>query len=48
MKNKKVGIRFLFYDDLFNTAAKEKKTKREKRNVKRSYNKERQSKRMDT
>ena len=41
-------VQFRFHDDLFNATTKEKKTKREKRDIKRSYNEIIQSKIVDT
>ena len=41
------GVQFRFHDDLFNATTKEKKTKREKRDIKRSYNEVMQSKMVD-
>jgi hypothetical protein len=42
-----VRIQFRFDDDLFNITTKEKKTKKEKINIKRNYSKETQSKMVD-
>jgi hypothetical protein len=42
------GVQFRFHDNLFNGTQKKRKNKKDKRNIKRSYNEEMPSKIVDT